>query len=130
MVRFTLDMTDTACIYTLSLIVRFHKSYSGHQLDMGITLTSPSGTEGQETVSFPSDYSTVKSYLNGHPEDSRIRLASSPDYYDISWVYRTGIVPPETGIWNMDMDLPEDRQAIMGVGVSLNKQTTDNNHIH
>ncbi len=129
-VRFSLDMTDTACIYTLSLIVRFHKSYSSPQLDMGITLTSPSGSQGHETVSFPSDYSTVKNYLNGHPEDTRISLASSPDYYDIRWVYRTGIVPPEAGIWEMDMDLPEDRQAILGAGVSLGRQTTDNNQTH
>lgn len=129
-VRFTLNMTDTACTYTISLIVRLHKSYSGPDLDMGITLTSPSGSEGHETVSYPSDYNTVKSYLNSHPEDTRIRLASSPDYYDISWEYRTGIVPPEAGIWEMEMNLPEDRKAILGAGVSLGRQTTENSHTH
>ena len=104
----------------MSLIARIQKGSAPAGVTLDIILTSPSGATGTETVSFPSDYQTVRRYIKEHPEDDRIRLAGTPDYYDISWVYRDRIIPPERGLWHIEISLPDTAYGkVLGLGITL-----------
>ena len=119
---FTLDLSDSSCVYSISLIARFHKGDRPSSVTMNLSLTSPSGIRGTETVTFPSDYAVLKRYLKEHPDDSRICLASTPDYHDISWAYRDNIQPSEHGAWLMTVSLPDSSRNLRGVGLTLSKK--------
>lgn len=117
---FEIDMPDSTGSYSMSLITRIQKGCAPAGVTLDITLTSPSGATGTETVSFPSDYQTVRRYIKEHPEDDRIRLAGTPGYYDISWVYRSRIIPPERGLWHIDISLPDTADGkVLGLGITL-----------
>lgn len=118
---FSLDFSDTACIYSISLIVRLNKDSIPGNIRTDITLISPSGAKGSETVCFPSDYGAIKRYVKSRPEDRRIRIASTPDYYDISWKYRDNIIPPEYGQWEILISMPDMKKAIQGAGLTISK---------
>ncbi len=118
---FDIEMSDSTGSYTMSLITRIQKGGgTPAALTMDITLASPSGASGTETVTFPSDYRAIRQYTKEHPEDERIRLASTPGYYDISWAYRDRIIPPETGTWHIDISLPDTADGkVLGLGITL-----------
>lgn len=120
-VSFPLDMSDTACAYSLSLMARFIKGEGPESVTMDITVTSPSGVRGHETVTLPSDYEGLRRHLRGNPPDTRIRLAGTPSYYDVSWKYRSGIIPPERGEWRIDIALRDGTSGIQGAGYILEK---------
>ena len=120
---FALDFLDSTGVYSLSLIVRLPKNSFPDTLSMGISFTAPSGVRGTETVSLPSDFNVLKRYIKDHPEDTRIRLASTPDFCDISWKYRERIRPSEYGTWIMDITIQDTGSDILGAGVTINKTT-------
>ena len=102
-VSFPLDMSDTACAYSLSLMARFIKGEGPESVTMDITVTSPSGVRGHETVTLPSDYEGLRRHLRGNPPDTRIRL------------------PPERGEWRIDIALRDGTSGIQGAGYILEK---------
>ena len=107
---------------TLSLIARFNKGEGPDSLIMNITLTSPDNIRGSETVTFPSGYYIIKRYVKDHPEDRRIMLASTPDYYDICWEYRSGIIPPVPGDWEIAITLPDSPEGLRGIGITIKSE--------
>ena len=120
--HFSVPMDDSTGIYTLSLIARFNKGEGPDSLIMNITLTSPDNIIGSETVTFPSGYYIIKRYVKDHPEDRRIMLASTPDYYDICWEYRSGIIPPVPGDWEIAITLPDSPEGLRGIGITIKSE--------
>ena len=120
--HFSVPMDDSTGIYTLSLIARFNKGEGPDSLIMNITLTSPDNIRGSETVTFPSGYYIIKRYVKDHPEDRRIMLASTPDYYDICWEYRSGIIPPVPGDWEIAITLPDSPEGLRGIGITIKSE--------
>ena len=62
-VSFDIDLSDTTCIYGISLISRFKKDAECSDVTFTVSLTSPSGQSGSERVTLSSDYRTVKEYI-------------------------------------------------------------------
>ena len=121
-VSFDIDLSDTTCIYGISLVSRFKKDAECSNVTFTVSLTSPSGQSGSERVTLSSDYRTVKEYIRNNPEDGRIQAASAPGYYDISWLYRSNIRPQEYGEWTMTVSaVPEAGTGIIGIGIIINK---------
>lgn len=116
---FSMDFSDTACIYSINLIVRLNKDSIPESIRTDITITSPSGAKGSETVYFPSNYRALKRYIKSHPDDRRIRIASTPDYYDICWEYRNNIIPSEYGPWKIELSMPDMDGKAQGVGMTI-----------
>ena len=106
-VSFDIDLSDTTCIYGISLVSRFKKDAECSNVTFTVSLTSPSGQSGSERVTLSSDYRTVKEYIRNNPEDGRIQAASAPGYYDISWLYRMdeviGKEHPLKGNWDKEV---------------------------
>ena len=121
-VSFDIDMSDSTCVYGISLVSRFRKDAESGNTTFSVSMTSPSGKSGSERVTLPSGYSTVRNYIKNHPEDDRIQAASTPGYYDISWLYRSNIQPQEYGEWVMTVSaVPEAGTGIIGIGIIINK---------
>ncbi|HIR95758.1 MAG TPA: hypothetical protein IAC05_06995 [Candidatus Coprenecus stercorigallinarum] len=116
-----LDMSDSTCSYNLSLMARFIKGKGPESVTMDITVISPSGIRGRETAVLPSDYYGIRSHLRSNPSDSLIRIAGTTSYYDISWVYRSGIIPEERGSWKMEIALRGKPEGVLGAGYILDR---------
>lgn len=122
---FIIDFSDSACIYSISLIVRLNKDSVPESIRTDISITSPSGHKGTETVYLPSDYGSLKRYIKSHPDDRRIQIASTPDYYDICWVYRDNIIPTEYGPWKIGLFLPDMKAKAQGAGITIRRKPVD-----
>lgn len=116
-----LDMSDSTCSYNLSLMARFIKGKGPESVTMDITVISPSGIRGRETAVLPSDYYGIRNHLRSNPSDSLIRIAGTTSYYDISWVYRSGIIPEERGSWKMEIALRGKPEGVLGAGYILDR---------
>ena len=116
-VSFDIDMSDSTCVYGISLVSRFRKDAESGNTTFSVSMTSPSGKSGSERVTLPSGYSTVRNYIKNHPEDDRIQAASTPGYYDISWLYRSNIQPQVMTV----SAVPEAGTGIIGIGIIINK---------
>ena len=120
-VSFDIDLSDTACVYSICLISRFKKNTQCDDVTFLVRLTSPSGKSGSERITLPSDYRTVRDYVRNKPDDNRIKATSAPGYYDISWTYRTNIIPQEYGMWKMDISVAEQDTGIIGLGTAASR---------
>lgn len=119
-VAFDLDMSDSSSVYSIAVAARFTKKTDCKNVAMSIEAVSPSGRQGHETVLFPSDYSSVKNYIETSG-DSRIELAGKAGSYDICWEYRENIFPEEKGIWQLKIAVPDTVPGITGIGIVLGK---------
>lgn len=101
---FSLDMSDSAAVYDISFYTRFDcpaKVFCAMEdLPVNLELVSPSGCTYGETVYIP--VSGFKSLKRGT--------------YDSKVEYRTGLVPVEKGMWEMNIAIPE-RKGFQGIGV-------------
>ena len=118
---FEIDMSDTACVYSIGLVCRFIRNFSADSTAFIIRMTSPSGYTASERVAFPSDINTVRNYIEESPSDGRLKAASTSGYYDLSWVYRTNIEPLENGTWTMSVTAAGAETAgnILGTGITI-----------
>lgn len=113
---FTLDMSDSTCVYEVSLISRITRKERPDSVTFHIRLTSPTGMKASETVTLPSGYHALRS--GPASKDSRISTAWSAGHYDVSWLYRDNIEPLEYGEWTMDITLADGTEGVTGIGVS------------
>ncbi|HIZ86575.1 MAG TPA: hypothetical protein IAC03_00215 [Candidatus Coprenecus pullistercoris] len=116
---FVLDMSDSSKIYYIDIVSRFDKGHSPEHVTFSIGLVSPSGRSAAESITLPCGYRSVKSHLDSHPEDNRIRLAGSPGYYDIAWRYRDNISPSEKGLWKLSLTVPDTTEGLIGIGIDI-----------
>lgn len=119
-VSFDLDMSDSSCVYSITLDSRFDRKFSHTSTPLHVEAISPSGKKGHEYITLPSDYNSIKNYT-GSSDDRRIGTAGTSGYYDISWKYRDNICPDEKGIWKISVTVPDTVTGITGIGLTLDK---------
>ena len=119
---FTVDLQDTSAACSAAVTVRFPRKGSPDTLTMDITWTSPSGVTASETVLFPSDYAALRQYLRTDRDRSRIRMAATPSCYDVSWDYRDNIRVSEPGLWQVDIWIHGNPDAVLGAGIQISSK--------
>lgn len=106
---FTLDMSDSLSSYDVSLYMRLDASDEKFEtlpsVRVDASWLSPSGVVSDETVYIPKG-----SFVNhvGYARDCKV-------------LYRSGIVPPESGKWTLMLSLPSvaECSGFRGIGVIL-----------
>ena len=116
---FTLDMSDSSCVYEVSLISRLTRKDIQDSVTFAVTITSPSGLQAGETVTFPSDYHALRS--GAADSDDRISTAWSTGHYDVSWLYRDNIEPVEYGEWQLTLSAVDTAESMIGAGISIKR---------
>ena len=104
--------------YTLNIITRL--SYHGNDsiLPLNVIFESPSGGRYSENIKLQINFGQINEYVKNHPDDKRIALSKCSKYYDIMREYRTGICPEEKGKWKISVILPQNREKLLGLGLS------------
>lgn len=111
--HFSLDLSDSSAVYDVSFFTRIDCSRarlsSVEDFPMTVFWTSPSGTKYSEKVYFPAG-----------------SFAGSSGYYSHQYriPYRTGIVPEQSGGWEMAVRIESDRYipGFRGLGVVCKKR--------
>lgn len=104
---YTLDMSDTTRIYSLSLYTKLDESYPD-PIMMDISFVSPSGTEYYEEVAITEDL-----------------LTESTSFFSKEGIieYRSGFTPVEYGHWQMYISIRNHPERLCGMGVILDRKT-------
>lgn len=114
--RYTLDMSDSLAIYDISFYSRIDanrlKFTHAKDFSLMVTLTAPSGQRFRETVYF------------GVFDES-----SGSNFFSSQYVkpYRTGLVPVEYGVWEMNVLVNSGAEVpgLRGLGVVCKKHLPD-----
>lgn len=117
---FPIDLSDSACSYSVYLTARFLKNDMPDSAGFEIRIVSPSGKQGLERVTFPIDPGAVRRFPSMKKEHTEMEAANTSAYCDIKWKYRSGIRPKENGIWMLEIT-PENAKGLKGTGVIIEK---------
>lgn len=103
---YTLDMSDSTRIYSLSLYTKLDESYPD-PISMEISFVSPSGREYSEEVAVTEDL-----------------LTESTSFFSREGIieYRSGFVPAEYGNWQMYILVRNHPSRLCGMGVILDRK--------
>lgn len=97
---FTFEMTDTLAAYDISFYTTLDRPLFRRDtlvsFPMQIVWRSPSGRYFSETVYYPAD--------------------------SVKVLYRSGIVPSESGVWTIGVTLPQQPESIRGLGIICEKR--------
>lgn len=121
-VSFTVELSDTCTAYTAELTARLSRKDSPEMLTVSVRWESPYGITASETISLPSDFNTLRQYLRDNPDQTRIRMASTPSCYDVSWKYRDNIRIKEAGTWVVSLNITGNRKAVLGAGIQISTE--------
>ena len=112
---FQVEMTDSTT-HEVFVYTRYSYQYDLGKLPAVITITSPSGKRGSETIELEGNLENIKEFIGDDNSQQGIKLSQSSEYYDIKVLYRSNIHPIESGTWNIDIYIPNTKN-VLGVGI-------------
>lgn len=114
---FEVEMNDSTT-YDLYLYTRCTYQYESGKLPAVITITSPNGKRGTETIELEGNLQNIEGYISDEENSSTegVKLSKSSEYYDIKVLYRSNIHPVESGKWNIEIYIP-NIDNVLGVGI-------------
>lgn len=118
-VSFQIEMNDSTATYDVYLYMRYNYHYDQSKLPATITVTSPSGLKGSETLQLEGNLANIKKYIAEQEEQGAqlvMQLSESSEYYDTKALYRSNIRPVEYGLWKIELYIP-NIENVIGAGI-------------
>ena len=101
---FSAPLLEESARYRIALTARTDHRLEDPFWSLRIRATAPSGQSYEETIELPLDANTIDAYQHQclkNRQEPAITVITTRSGNDLTWLYRTGIQPIETGLWEI-----------------------------